>query len=163
MTSEADSTHALLTASPLGRSLNAPQITQLCDYATSETLRSCTTVFVEGDTADALRVISSGSVALDMHVPPRGSVRILTLGPGDVLGWSALVGDGHMSATATVLQEAKLIRIPAVKLLQLCDADAEFGRAVMHHVAKTLARRLQETRLQLLDLFADAQTGKATS
>lgn len=163
MTSATDSTHKLLAASPLGRSLDASQITQLCRYATSETVPSCTTVFVEGDTADALRIISSGSVALDMHVPPRGSVRILTLGPGDVLGWSALVGDGHMSASATVLQEVKLIRIPAKELLQLCRDDAGFGRAVMYQVAQTLARRLQETRLQLLDLFSDPQTGKAAS
>ncbi len=158
-----DSVRKLLAASPLGKALNDSQIDRLASCATLESLPASTTLFAEGAAAETLRIVSSGSVALDMHVPPRGSVRILTLGPGDVLGWSALAGDGHMSATATVLQEAGLIRIPARELLQLCEEDAGFGRTVMHHVAQTLARRLQETRLQLLDLFADAQTGKAAS
>jgi len=158
-----DSALHLLATSPLGKSLDDSQVKQLAGCATFESLSASTTLFTEGDTADSLRVIASGSVALDMHVPPRGSVRILTLGPGDVLGWSAIVGDGHMSATATVLQDAELIRLAATNLIQLCDEDASFGRAVLHHVAQTLARRLQETRLQLLDLFADAKSGKAAS
>jgi len=162
MMKPADSVRQLLADSPLGKSLDDAQISQLADCAIVTTLPRSTTVFVEGSSADALRIICSGSIALDMHVPPRGSVRILTLGPDDVLGWSALVGDGHMSATATVLEEARLIVLPADVLMQFCDRDANFGQAVMHHVARTLARRLRETRLQLLDLFANGEIGKST-
>jgi CRP-like cAMP-binding protein len=153
----------LLRESPLGDSLDESQIAALANRATRVVLPQSTIVFTEGAPANALRVICSGSVALEMQVPPRGSVRILTLGPGDVLGWSALVGDGHMSATAITLEDVELLAIPAGSLQQLCEEDAEFGRAMMRHVAQSLARRLRETRLQLLDLFAETEPGKAVS
>jgi len=144
-----------LRESSLGETLRDEHVTALASSATHVIVPAGTVLFAEGDPADALRLLCSGCVALDMSVPVRGSVRIMTLGPRDVLGWSALVGDGHMSATAVVLQDAAILEIPSDILKTLCEDDAELGRAIMQRMAQALARRLRETRLQLLDLFSD--------
>ena len=112
------------------------------------------TIFREGAENHFLSVLHRGHVGLDMHVAGRGRVRILSLGPGEMLAWSALLGDGQMTATATALEETQLISIPGRHLLELCDTSHEFGYQLMTRVADVLAKRLVATRLQLLDLFS---------
>ena len=50
------------------------------------------TIFREGAENHFLYILHRGHVGLDMHVPGRGRVRILSLGPGEMLAWSALLG-----------------------------------------------------------------------
>lgn len=158
-----------LRDSTLGQALDEGHQKQLVEHAVMSTSAAGAVVFTEGDPANVMRIVCSGCVALDMHVPSRGSVRILTLGPRDLLGWSALIGDGSMSATATVLEDAEFLEFSADSLQRLCAADAELGRTLHYQVARALARRLSQTRLQLLDLFAETEPqlpaggGKATA
>lgn len=116
-------------------------------------------IFREGDENHKLYLVVSGRVALDMHVPGRGPVRILSLGPGDMLAWSALLGNGRMTATATALEDTRLIASGAECLRTVCDADRSVGHELMRQMAVALSRRLLATRLQLLDLFADTSGG----
>lgn len=113
-------------------------------------------LFREGVENHNLFLIRLGRVALEMNVPGRGPVRLMTLGPGEMVGWSALIGQGHMTASAIVVQDAELVVSPADKLLQECEASGEFGYQLMRQMAEALSRRLVATRLQLLDLFANS-------
>ena len=47
-------------------------------------------VFHEGDQDAALYVVEHGRIAIEIMVPGRGPVTILTVGPGEVFGWSSL-------------------------------------------------------------------------
>ena len=117
-----------------------------------------TVLFREGDVADQISLVTKGIVALDMNVPRRGPVRILTVGPGEIIGWSPLFSlDQKMTASATVVSEAVLVSIPGRQLAELCEADSDVGYAVMRRMAMGLAQRLLATRLQLLDLFSETQ------
>jgi CRP-like cAMP-binding protein len=113
-------------------------------------------VFREGAPADALYLVSTGSVALEVHVPVRGNIRILTVGPGELLGWSAVLGNATMTATARALEPARLIAFPAAQLRDACSANHELGYHLMRQLASTLSSRLTATRLQLLDAFAES-------
>jgi CRP-like cAMP-binding protein len=90
-----------------------------------------------------------------MSVPARGRVAVLSLGPGDVLAWSALLGGGRMTATARAVGPVTTLAFDAAALLALCESDHEVGYHLMRHLSAALSRRLVATRLQLLDLFAD--------
>jgi CRP-like cAMP-binding protein len=114
-----------------------------------------TLLFREGAQNDQLMVICVGRVALDIQVPGRGDVRIMSLGPGDMVAWSALLGGGRMTTSAVALEDTQVVTIRAADALSLCRSDPAFGYHLMHQVAQTLANRLVATRLQLLDLFAD--------
>ena len=71
-----------------------------------------------------------------------------------MLAWSALLGDGQMTATATALEDTRLISTAGQHLAELCNTNREFGYQLMTRVAEALAKRLVATRLQLLDLFS---------
>jgi CRP/FNR family cyclic AMP-dependent transcriptional regulator len=112
-------------------------------------------IFHEGTENHFLYLLCGGHIGLDMYVPSRGRVRILSLGPGEMLAWSALLGDGRMTVSATALDDIRAVAMAAPKLRELCEADHEVGFQLMSRMAQALAQRLLATRLQLLDLFAE--------
>jgi CRP/FNR family transcriptional regulator, cyclic AMP receptor protein len=114
-----------------------------------------TVLFREGSQNDRLLIVCLGRVALDIHVPGRGDIRILSLGPGDMVSWSALLGGGRMTTSAVAVEDTQVVSISAAEVLSLCESNYKFGYLLMQQVAKALADRLVATRLQLLDLFAE--------
>ncbi|HVX12230.1 MAG TPA: Crp/Fnr family transcriptional regulator [Pirellulales bacterium] len=114
-----------------------------------------TPLFQEGAENRALYIIEHGRVGLDMHVPGRGRIRVLSVGSGDVLAWSALLGEGVMTVSATALEPTRAVTLPAKEVLELCARNHEIGYGLMRHLAVALAQRLVATRLQLLDLFSE--------
>lgn len=137
-------------------SLPASVVDQIATIARPREVPAGSRLFREGSQQSELMIVCGGRVGLDMSVPGRGEIRILSLGAGDVLAWSALLGGGRMTASATTLEDTQLLVISAPELLELCALDAGVGYHVMGGIAAALAERLLATRLQLLDLFADA-------
>jgi CRP-like cAMP-binding protein len=135
--------------------LPAAVIERLASAATVRRISRGATLFREGNRNDQLFILVRGRLALDMFVPPRGEVRIMTLGPGDVVAWSALLAHGHMTTTAVALDEVEVLAIPAESLRAQCEAEPAIGYPLMRQMAQALAERLLATRLQLLDLFSD--------
>lgn len=102
-------------------------------------------------------LVINGNVSLDIHMPRRGPIRVLTVGPGEILAWSAILGDGKMTTSAMTTTPTSVIAWPADKVLPLCQSDHEIGFIFMQRIAKALSRRLTATRLQLLDMFAECE------
>lgn len=116
-----------------------------------------TVLFAENALHHTFYLIIDGAVSLDIHVPRRGSVRVLTVGPGEILAWSAILGDGRMTTSATTTSPTRVIAWPADQLLALCQKDHEIGFVFIQRIAQALSRRLTATRLQLLDMFAETE------
>ena len=115
-------------------------------------------LFQEGSAEDEVFVISSGQIRLSMNVPGRGDVAFLTAGPGELVGWSGLIGDGRMTATATAIEDTTLIAMSGKRLRDLCSCEKDLGYVLLQRVSQVLSQRLLSTRLQLLDLFAENRT-----
>jgi CRP-like cAMP-binding protein len=114
-------------------------------------------LFQENMQNDQLMIIWTGRVALDMLVPERDSVRILTLGTGEVVGWSALLGGGRMTTSAQAIDDTQVVSFHAPTLQTVCESDHSFGYFLMSKVAGSVASRLLDTRLELLDLLTFEQ------
>lgn len=114
------------------------------------------TIFEEGAENSWIHFIIAGQVALEMNAPPRGRSRVLTLGPGDILAWSALLGGGRMTTSAIALSDSKALAISASDIDSLCKLDERFGFLLFRDLATALSKRLTATRLQMLDLFGSS-------
>ena len=143
-------------------SLSPATLDQLAAASVVQNFLAGAVLFRKGTKHQLRYVVVHGRVALDMHVLGRGDVRILSLGTGDVLAWSALLGDNRMTATAVALADTQVITASADKLRELCEADHEFGYHLMRGMAEALSKRLLATRLQLLDLFRDSEVAAHT-
>jgi CRP-like cAMP-binding protein len=107
------------------------------------------TVFREGDAAENLYIIVEGEVDLQ-YTLGSGELRTVdTLVAGELMVWSALVAPYRCTATGTVRKNAKLIAMNGEKLRQLCDQDRDLGCRILTAVAKLLANRLENARVQL--------------
>lgn len=120
-------------------------------------------LFTEGSLHTDFHLVIQGHVRLEMLVPNRGRVPLLTVGPGDALAWSALLSQGTMTTSAIALESVKTAAFPGIQLQQLCERQPEIGFHVMKQMAGALSRRLLATRLQLLDLFAGHEPVLETS
>jgi len=113
-------------------------------------------IFHEGDKEDYLYVVLEGRVAIEMTVPGRGRVRILTADAMDVVGWSSVTPVVRQrTAGARAVLQSRLAAFDARELYIYCEEDHDFGYYVMRRLANVVAGRLMTTRLQLLDMFAN--------
>lgn len=118
-------------------------------------------LFLEGDPEDYLYIVLEGRIAIEITVPGRGRVRISTIEPLDLVGWSSVTPNvQRRTAAARAVVPTRLVALDAMGLHQLCQEDNHFGYLFMQHVANVIAGRLAATRLQLLDMFANPSPGK---
>jgi CRP-like cAMP-binding protein len=152
---ETSQLHDLLREIQFTAQMGESALRRLAEVAALKQYSGGTVLFREGSHNGDLFLLRSGRVTLEMNVPGRGKLAILTLGPGDMVAWSALLGSGEMTCTAVTLDNVEAIVASGAKLLELCEQGHEFGYHLMRRMAAALSRRLLATRLQLLDLFAD--------
>lgn len=110
-------------------------------------------IFREGQESGLFFLLLSGKVALEVSAPGR-IFRVQTLGPGEELGWSSVLGEGGKHFQARSLETVRALAFEGARLRQLCEQDPSFGYALMRQLLKVVAERLQATRLQLLDVYA---------
>jgi CRP/FNR family cyclic AMP-dependent transcriptional regulator len=154
MGSEAVTT-SMLCSLPIFSDLSDAHVGVISGISTFRAMRDDEEIFHEGDARDFLYIVLEGRVALEMHIPTRGRMRILTVEPQQVLGWSS-VSDAapKRTMTARAVCAGKLLAIDSAQLHKACDADPLLGYVVMRHVVNVVAGRLLATRLQLLDMFS---------
>lgn len=107
----------------------------------------------EGDETGDLCVLVTGRVALTEHVGERGAVTLMTVEPGDVFGWSALIPPYNATSTVVSLEPVKVIAFDAASLRDVVRSDCELAAGIYPKLLEALARRLGATRHQLLDLY----------
>jgi CRP-like cAMP-binding protein len=94
-------------------------------------------LFREGESGEEMFVIQSGVVRITKHVG--GEERPLaTLGRGEFIGEMAILNEKPRTATATVIEDAKLLVIGARTLELMISNNAEIALRLV----KKLARRL---------------------
>jgi CRP-like cAMP-binding protein len=113
----------------------------------------------EGEPTTHLGIVRSGRVALRAHVPGRGAVTVLTVEAGDILGWSAVVPPYRATLTAIVVEPTEALLFQAHALREALERDDELAAALYPLLLRSVARRLEATRLQLLDLFGTGAEG----
>jgi CRP/FNR family transcriptional regulator, cyclic AMP receptor protein len=127
---------------------------RLAELARPLAVEPGTMLLREGFETTELGIVRTGRVALRLTVPMRGIHTILTVEPGDVFGWSALVPPYRSTSTAVATEPTTGVVFPARALREALDRDEELAAALYPRILHSVARRLEATRLQLLDLFA---------
>lgn len=107
----------------------------------------------EGDSADEFFAIRQGTVTLYLADPERGEIAIGSLGPGQIVGLSWLFPPYRVQYDARAVGPVNTICFDGACLRGKCDADPQFGYALMKRLAATMTHRLQAARMQLLDVY----------
>lgn len=126
----------------------------IAQFSDELTLEPDTYLFEQGDSADELYLIMSGSVDLliDMDDEGRERSEVETVVDGEAVGWSALIEPFEYTMSAAALTKTHVIIIDAVKLREVLEAHPQWGYRVMQRVAKIIGERLTNMRLRLMSL-----------
>jgi CRP-like cAMP-binding protein len=147
---------------PFLAGISPHHVEQLVMLARPAAVAGHTRIFDEGGHADRFRLILDGHVRLDIHVPGRGDVTVETLGPGSVLGWSWLFAPYRWHLTATAVDDVRCVEFDGPAVRRLCEDDPSLGFRLTLRFMWVVVRRLQHTRLRLIDAYAPGQSGRPT-
>jgi CRP-like cAMP-binding protein len=107
-------------------------------------------VFKQGEPAGYLYILEEGRVRLMLG--ERGALAKTVRTPGDVFGWSSVVGPAAYTASAQCLTATRVTRIGGEKMNQLLEQDAEQGLEFYRRLAGLIRRRLLDSYRMLLSL-----------
>jgi CRP/FNR family cyclic AMP-dependent transcriptional regulator len=110
-------------------------------------------LFHEGEPANEFFLIRHGKVALEIVPPGEPTIVFATLGEGEIVGASWLVPPYRWTFDARAVDLVRALGIDAACLRGKCEADHHLGYEMMKRFAPILVKRLQEARLQLIDVY----------
>jgi CRP-like cAMP-binding protein len=113
-----------------------------------------------GEPANCFHLIISGLITLEtLDVP--SPMRVQSIGPGDVLGWSWLFPPYYWHFNAIAEEPTETIFFYGSRLRQECDRNHDFGYELFRRMSQILINRLQATREKWIELaqFAPPRLG----
>jgi CRP/FNR family transcriptional regulator, cyclic AMP receptor protein len=124
-------------------------ITSIVDFKAGEY------IFREGEYAEYLYSIIKGDVGLETEKTPSKLIMVTKITCGMTLGFSALLDTEHRKylGYARALTDASLFAWRGVELEKLFVKDYEMGFLIMRRIANTIDKRLQITKMQLVDIY----------
>lgn len=141
---------AALAAHPFLHGMSGDHLALIAAAASDVTFQAGHRLFEEGGRADGFWLIRSGQVALDLHVPGEGRVRIDTIGIGELLGWSWLFPPHEWAFGAVAASPVEAFEFDGQAVRASFASDHTFELEVTQRVARVLAKRLQSTRTKLI-------------
>ncbi|GIK39883.1 MAG: hypothetical protein BroJett011_37160 [Chloroflexota bacterium] len=139
-----------LRAMPFTQGMASKHLKKLAAMATEVNFAAGETIFQVGDKGTAIYFIEEGQVVVEAEVAGQGLLTILTLGPQELLGWSALFPPRLKSSTARAAKPTWAIAVDVDQLNEAFLSDQELEVEIIRRVADVIAVRLKMTRAQLL-------------
>jgi len=143
----------ILAAHPFFAGMQPSHLELLAGCARDILFENDAIIFRQGQEAKLFYLISNGRVALQLFADRRGPLNILTLGEGDVLGWSWLFPTARWKFTARALETTRAISLDGKCLREKAEADHEFGFQLLKRFVLIIEERVQATSAKLLNVY----------
>jgi glutaminase len=139
---------AILQRIELFHGLNDKQIEQIIGIGREHTYAKDAQVFSQGSAGDAMYIIGTGQVEIQIDAGGGKTFSPVYLGAGQVFGEMALVDRGTRSASVVVVEDdTTIFRLPAEDLNALCASDTAIGYIVMRNLAQDISFKLRHQNL----------------
>jgi len=145
----------LLRDHPFLRGLEPEYLALLAGCAANVRFREGSFMFREGEPAGQCFLIREGKMALEIAAPGRGSIIVQTLGAGDVTGFSWLLEPHRWEFDGRAIEPVRALALDGTCLRGKCADDPRLGFELTQLFARLAIRRLQATRLRLLDVYGN--------
>jgi CRP/FNR family cyclic AMP-dependent transcriptional regulator len=143
----------ILAAHPFFSGMEERYLQLLVGCASNVRFEAGQFIFRAEEEANQFYLIRQGKVALEAFAPERGPIVILTLGEGEVLGWSWLFPPHRWKFDAQVVEFTRAIALDGACLRRKSEENHDLGYEFMKRFSQLMARALLATRLQLLNVY----------
>jgi len=110
-------------------------------------------VFKAGESAAAAYMVREGRVALETHLPDRGTMLVATIEQGEMFGWAWLYPPYRWRFDARAVLPVRAIALDGPCLRAKCEADHDLGYELLKRFLREIDRHLERSQLQLLDMY----------
>jgi CRP-like cAMP-binding protein len=107
----------------------------------------------EGQEANEFFLVREGCVAVEISAPHRKPIIVDTVGAGEILGWSWLLPPYIWRFDARAVEPTRAIALDGACLRAKCESNHDLGYEVLKRFSQIMNRRLDATRIQLLDVY----------
>lgn len=129
--------------------LGEDALRDLTDTAQTKLLKARHTLFQQGDDGDTLYVVLSGRIKISTISAAGKETVLCFMGPGDVLGEIAVLDGDTRTATATVIEEARVLSLAQAPFYGFLQEHPEIAL----NIIRVLCGRLRQT-----DTFVEEMT-----
>jgi CRP/FNR family transcriptional regulator, cyclic AMP receptor protein len=136
------------------RGMSDDHLARLAEVTSLITVPARHRFFSAGTVARQFWLIRAGQVAVDIDVPGQRRIVVETLGRGDLVGVSWFYPPFQWELGAVAVQPTEAFEVDAAAVRERCDADPDFGYQVTRRLIEVVAKRLQATRLRMLEFCA---------
>jgi CRP/FNR family transcriptional regulator, cyclic AMP receptor protein len=113
-------------------------------------------LFAAGQGADACYLVVRGALEI-ISARDRVERRVALAGPGELVGYLAVLDGAPHNASARVRESACLLALPAAEFLRLYAGDSGAAVSLLHAIHASLLRALSRTNNQLTRLISAAR------
>ena len=145
----------ILAEHPFFRDLSDEYLALIVGCASNVRFDAGKEVLREGEEANQFYLVRTGKISVELMTPNKGPVIIETLTEGDILGWSWLVPPYTWHFNAKAVDLTRTIALDGKCLRMKCENDHHLGYELLKRFADIMIKRLESTRLQLLDIYGD--------
>ncbi|MFC2018593.1 cyclic nucleotide-binding domain-containing protein [Chloroflexota bacterium] len=146
-------TPAKLQENPVLRNLDSEEIEKVMRLAERKSYKAGDYIFQQDEKAEAMFIVEQGRVDIIIDAKPDTNLIVTNIGGGGAFGWSALIGQDY-TASAKCYYDTELIVLDGVRLREICFQEPRIGVKIMESLVSMVSSRLDNTRLQLLDIYA---------
>jgi len=144
---------SLLAAHPFFAGMTAADLDLIAGCAANARFEAGEYLYREGEAADRFYLLRDGRVAVEIHAPGKNPVTILSVGAGEVLGFSWLTPPYRWVFDARAQQLTRALVFDGACLRGKCETDPRLGYDLLKRVAQVMSQRLETATLQLLDVY----------
>lgn len=156
----------LLRRYPFFSGFTPKQIDHLAKAAREESVVAGHQFISEGEQLTNFFLVLEGTVGIMIKVPDRDfeqsltrqitntlitrDVTVITVGEGEVFGWSAIIPPNLSTASVKALNSCRVLVFDYLKLQPYIDEDCCFGHLLTLKAAQIIRDRLRDKRVEIL-------------
>jgi CRP-like cAMP-binding protein len=122
-----------------------------------QTFPARTVFFALDRPAEYVYVLQAGRIGLTIQpLPTRPPLTVSVLDqPGQLFGWSSIVGPRNYTATAQAMSDVRVITLDGPALMDYLERNPTVGVVVLKRLAQLISLRMSELRRLLTETIRD--------
>ncbi len=143
----------LIKSHPFFKDLDPTHISTLTGCAANKIFAAGTFLTRAGEEANEFYLIRHGLVSIETSIGSGEPFVLQTADDGDIIGWSWLVPPYYWHFDARAEVETRVFVLDGACIRKKCQENNALGYELLKRFAQIMERRLEATRLQLIDVY----------
>jgi len=144
---------SVVLRNPLFSGFTPEEIQGFSSIITDKNIAAGMAVFIEGMPGESLYLIEKGTIRISKMLAEGEEKTLVVLGVDDFFGEMAILDGAPRSATARVIEDAKLLLIRKNDFESLCDGDPKIGLKFLRNIIKVFTGRVRDSNDALRDIL----------